>query len=175
MKILPTVLISTSARCFQKTFNQRSQSILRNEYIYKRVIKENTRCYHCSNLLHTRKNNGLKQLSIPAEKLARTNTPDDENLLRTNNRILDDNDLDEIADEDERDREFRRRTRKPPGTHKKSGAIKNRPVVNRHAPLNALLLIGLFVYLGGQLSSAAARLLSDYEIFTPEEDDEWAF
>lgn len=62
---------------------------------------------------------------------------------------------------------------KPPGTHLKSGAIKNKPVGAKLGRLRALALVVALIYCGGQLSSLAARMLHEFEIFAlPDDDDD---
>lgn len=62
---------------------------------------------------------------------------------------------------------------KPPGTHLKSGAIKNKPVGAKLGRLRAFALVVTLIYMGGQLSSLAARMLHEFEIFSlPDDDDD---
>ena len=59
-----------------------------------------------------------------------------------------------------------------PGIYLKSGAVKNKPEINRIGRLTAAVLIGTFVYFGGQLSSLGAQMLHEYEIFEIPDDDD---
>lgn len=63
---------------------------------------------------------------------------------------------------------------KPTGTHHKSGAIKNKPQpVKPFRRIGAMILVCIFMYCGGQLSSLGARLLHEYDIFELPNDDEF--
>ena len=62
---------------------------------------------------------------------------------------------------------------KPRGTHLESGAVKDRPRTScTTSRLKAIFLVLLFMYCGGTLSSNAARLLHELQIFTIPEDNE---
>lgn len=173
MKILPTVLFFTGTRrCLHKTLTQQTTNIYRNELINKQINNHIVKCYHKSCFNLTRKNDELKQLAI---------TIDDQNLLKSGElrkdlmkSLIKPDKLSRLKEtdyDDDDDDAFSRRTRKPRGTHLKSGAIRNKPVVNKHGRFNALLLVLLFIFLGGQLSSIGARVLHDNEIFSLPEDE----
>lgn len=70
--------------------------------------------------------------------------------------------------------QFHHALSKPRGTHLKSGAVKCKPEkIVTFGRLRAALLVGIFIYCGGQASSMGARMLHEYEIFElPEDDDE---
>ena len=62
---------------------------------------------------------------------------------------------------------------KPPGTHSESGAIGCRPKTNKVKSCLAFCLVFTLMYCGGQLSSFAAHMLDEYEIFLiPDEDED---
>ena len=62
---------------------------------------------------------------------------------------------------------------KPPGTHSESGAIGCRPKTNKLKGCLAFCLAFTLIYCGGQLSSFAAHMLDEYEIFSiPDEDED---
>lgn len=60
---------------------------------------------------------------------------------------------------------------KPLGTHRLSGAIRERPETKRFFPLRAIMVVIPFLFFGGMMSKRGAKLLQDYEIFVPEEDE----
>ena len=62
---------------------------------------------------------------------------------------------------------------KPPGTHSESGAVGCRPKTNKVKSCLAFCLVFTLIYCGGQLSSFAAHMLDEYEIFSiPDEDED---